>query len=141
MASVALLRRFLWPVIATAALVGPVLAGEPARAAGPAGPVLDSARSRPCVEDPKLMRREHMEFLRHGRDETVRRGIRPVKHSLAGCVDCHANATDGRVLGSDRHFCQGCHTYAAVKLDCFECHASTARQAKTALAEPREVAK
>ena len=68
-----------------------------------------------------------MEFLKHDRDDTVRRGIRTLKHSLAACVDCHANAADNRVLGSERHFCQGCHSYAAVKLDCFDCHADTAR--------------
>lgn len=101
-----------------------------------AGPALDAARSGPCVEDPKLMRRSHMDFLKHDRDDTVRRGIRGVKHSLAACVDCHANAKDGRVLGSERHFCQGCHAFAAVKLDCFDCHASTARPATTASAAP-----
>jgi len=112
-------------------LLGAGMAGEAARAAGP---VLDAARSGPCVQDPKLMRRAHMEFLKHDRDDTVRRGIRPAKHSLAACVDCHASAGDGRVLGTERHFCQGCHTYAAVKVDCFDCHASAARPAATAAA-------
>jgi hypothetical protein len=109
-----------------------------ASAAGPvalaAGPALDAARSGPCVEDPKVMRRSHMDFLKHDRDDTVRKGIRTVKHSLAACVDCHASKADGRVLGSDRHFCQGCHAFAAVKLDCFDCHASTARAATAATA-------
>ncbi|MCW5593020.1 MAG: hypothetical protein KIS74_13045 [Burkholderiales bacterium] len=112
-----------------------LLAGS---AAGPAalaaGPTLDPARSGPCVEDPKVMRRSHMDFLKHDRDDTVRRGIRGVKHSLSACVDCHASKADGRVLGSDRHFCQGCHAFAAVKLDCFDCHASTARTAPAATA-------
>ena len=112
-----------------------LLAGS---AAGPvalaAGPALDAARSGPCVEDPKVMRRSHMDFLKHDRDDTVRRGIRGVKHSLSACVDCHASKADGRVLGSDRHFCQGCHAFAAVKLDCFDCHASTARAAPSATA-------
>jgi len=123
--------RFPWPALAAAILLGGLAAGAATWAAGPS---LDRARAGPCVEDPKVMRRLHMEFLKHDRDDTVRRGIRPVKHSLSACVDCHANASDGRVLGSERHFCQGCHVYAAVKLDCFECHASTARAAKTASA-------
>ncbi|MBL0143991.1 MAG: Hdr-like menaquinol oxidoreductase cytochrome c subunit [Betaproteobacteria bacterium] len=117
-------------IVATLLLSGSAM-GPVASAAGPA---LDPPRSGPCVEDPKLMRRSHMEFLRHDRDDTVRRGIRPVKHSLAACVDCHANAKDGQVLGSEQHFCQGCHSYAAVKPDCFGCHASTARPATTASA-------
>lgn len=99
-----------------------------------AGPALDAARSGPCVEDPKLMRRSHPDFLKHGRDDTVRKGIRGIRHGLSACVDCHASRSDGRVLGSERHFCQGCHTYAAVKVDCFDCHASTARPPATAAA-------
>jgi hypothetical protein len=121
-----------------AALVAMLLAGSAAMGglALAAGPTLDAPRAGPCVEDPKLMRRMHMEFLKHDRDDTVRRGIRTLKHSLSACVDCHANATDNRVLGSEQHFCQGCHSYAAVKLDCFDCHASTARPAtKAAQAE------
>ncbi len=121
----------LRPLFAAALLLAGVAAGEATLAAGPA---LDPARAGPCVEDPKVMRRLHMEFLKHDRDDTVRRGIRPVKHSLSACVDCHASAKDGRVLGTERHFCQGCHTYAAVKLDCFDCHAATARKPVTASA-------
>ena len=87
-------------------------------------PVLDRPSGDKCVEDTSVMRKRHMDFLKHQRDDTVHGGIRGAKHSLAGCVECHANAKDGAVLGSSRHFCQGCHVYAAVKLDCFECHTS-----------------
>ncbi len=99
-----------------------------AAAAGDVPPRLDRARSGPCVEDPKEMRRSHMQLLQHDRDATVRRGVRDRKQSLAGCVDCHASTRDNRVIGSDRHFCQGCHSFAAVKLDCFDCHSSRARE-------------
>lgn len=120
--------------LAAAALL---LAGS---AAGPlasaAGPALDKPRAGPCVEDPKVMRRLHMELLKHDRDGTVRQGIRPARHSLAACVDCHASKSDGKVLGSDTHFCQGCHAYAAVKLDCFDCHTPVARPAATAMGTP-----
>ncbi len=118
---------------AAALLLAGSVAGPPALASGPA---LDAARAGPCVEDPKLMRRSHPDFLKHGRDDTVRKGVRGIRHSLAACVDCHASKADGRVLGSERHFCQGCHTYAAVKVDCFDCHASTARPSATAAAAP-----
>ena len=111
-------------VLAAAALI----AG--AAWAGTRAPVLDAPRGEKCVEDVATMRRSHMEFLRHQRDETVHRGIRGARHSLAGCIECHANAKDGSVLGSPSHFCQGCHAYAAVKLDCFECHASLTRAAQ-----------
>ena len=138
MAVVGILRQGFRPVLVAALLLAGSVAGEGVLAAGP---VLDAARSGPCVEDPLLMRRTHMEFLKHDRDDTVRRGIRTLKHSLAACVDCHANAKDGRVLGSERHFCQGCHSYAAVKLDCFDCHASTARATTAAAAAPAGVAR
>lgn len=108
----------------------------PARA-GDGQPQLERARSGPCVADPRLMRRTHADLLQHDRDATVHRGIRDRRESLAGCVDCHASKADGRVVGSDRHFCQGCHAYAAVKIDCFECHASRARGAVTAKAGAR----
>lgn len=98
-----------------------------------AAPVLDGARSAPCVEDPKVMRLTHMDLLRHGRDETVLRGVRDRRHALTGCVECHAGA-DGKVVGTERHFCQGCHTYTAVKLDCFECHSAQAGGSRKGIA-------
>ena len=98
--------------------------------AGARAPALDAPRGDKCVEDAATMRRSHMDFLKHQRDDTVHRGIRGARHSLAGCIECHANPKDGAVLGSPTHFCQGCHEYAAVKLDCFECHASRTRAAQ-----------
>ena len=87
-------------------------------------PQLDVGKGGQCVEEPKEMRKIHMNLLKHQRDETVHKGIRGQKHSLADCVECHASKKTNNVLGNDEAFCQGCHTYAAVKLDCFECHTS-----------------
>jgi hypothetical protein len=75
------------------------------------------------VEATEVMRRDHMKLLLHQRDRTMREGIRTRQHSLAGCVECHASKKTGSVLG-EGGFCQGCHSYAGVKLDCFECHAA-----------------
>jgi len=100
-----------------------------------AGPtiVIDKARAgERCVEDTNFMRKNHMKLLLHQRDETMHKGIRTEKHSLKKCVSCHASAKDDRVVGSDEHFCQSCHTYAAVKLDCWECHATKAKPAQAA---------
>jgi len=87
-------------------------------------PHLDIGKGGQCVEDPKLMRKIHMDLLKHQRDETMRKGIRGQKYSLAECVECHASQKTNSVLGSNEAFCQGCHVYAAVKLDCFECHSN-----------------
>lgn len=87
-------------------------------------PKLDIGKGGQCVNDPKFMRKNHMKMIVHQREETMRQGIRGGKYSLAECVNCHASKTDNSVLGSDEHFCQGCHEYAAVEIDCFECHSS-----------------
>ena len=92
--------------------------------AGPDGPKLDIGKGGQCVEDPKFMRSNHMKLIVHQRDLTVRQGIRGSKYDLTNCVDCHASKANHSVLGSDQNFCQGCHRYAAVKIDCFECHSS-----------------
>ena len=36
------------------------------------------------------MRRNHMDDLKHQRNDTMRKGIRTTKYSLQKCVDCHA---------------------------------------------------
>ena len=95
-----------------------------------AKPVVVIERPGQCVEDTALMRRDHMNFLAHQRDRTVREGVRTKSHSLSGCIDCHASAKTGSVLGAEG-FCQSCHAYAGVRLDCFECHA--AKPARAAL--------
>lgn len=74
-----------------------------------------------CVEPTDVMRRGHMDFILHQRDETMHRGIRTSKHSLKNCVNCHADPVTGSVLGKDG-FCASCHAYAAVSIDCFGCH-------------------
>jgi hypothetical protein len=88
-------------------------------------PVIERAiKGERCVEDTAPMRRNHMRYLEHQRDATVHGGIRGAKHSLKGCVDCHASARTGSVAAAKTDFCASCHVYAAVKIDCFECHAS-----------------
>ena len=79
-----------------------------------------------CVEPVDIMRREHMNFLLHQRDATVLNGERDGKHSLVGCMDCHnpADSAEAAIRYPDpQHFCAGCHLYASVQIDCFECHA------------------
>ena len=86
-------------------------------------PVIDIANPGKCVEDTATMRREHPDMLKHQRDLTMHEGIRTKKHSLKECVECHASAKTGSVLGA-KGFCQSCHDYASVRIDCFSCHAS-----------------
>lgn len=83
-----------------------------------------------CVAPASEMRRDHMKMLFHQRDRTVRQGNREPRFSLKGCVECHADRDTGSVLGKEG-FCSSCHVYAAVKIDCFECH-SAVRQTGSA---------
>ncbi len=80
-----------------------------------------------CVEDPDWMRTNHFETILHQRDETVIHGIRTTKHSLKNCIECHitpnAEGKYARYSNSEQHFCASCHTYTAVSIDCFQCHA------------------
>lgn len=94
-----------------------------------------------CVEDTEYMKRNHMKLILHERTLTVHEGIRTKKYSLKNCIYCHATPTKENpavrsVLG-DGHFCQSCHAYNAVKIDCFECHSSKpSREAALPLARP-----
>lgn len=87
-------------------------------------PVIEVARGGQCVGDPAFMRRNHMSLLKHQRDDTLRGGVRTGQHSLKACIGCHASQSTGSVNAGSTNFCQSCHAYAAVKIDCFECHTS-----------------
>ena len=78
-----------------------------------------------CVRDVTDMRKNHMDYIMHQRDDTTRRGIRTKQDSLAGCIGCHVSKDEhGKYanVGDDKHFCSACHNYAAVSIDCFDCH-------------------
>jgi len=98
-----------------------ILAAALAVAAHADAPKFKIERGESCVAPVEEMRRDHMKMLFHQRDRTMREGVRTTRFSLKGCVDCHAGRASGSVLGKDG-FCSSCHEYAAVKIDCFECH-------------------
>lgn len=114
---ISLLTTAMLPLLAASAAVGePSWPPKPARGQG-----------EKCVADTDWMRRNHMTVLMHQRDDTVHDGIRTKRFSLRGCIACHAvKGTDGKpvTVASPQHFCRTCHDYAAVRMDCFECHAS-----------------
>ncbi|HIA08003.1 MAG TPA: sulfur reduction protein DsrJ [Chromatiaceae bacterium] len=86
-----------------------------------------------CVEPTADMRKNHMEYLFHQRDITLREGVRTKQHSLAECVACHVKKDDAGELANingDGQFCQSCHNFASVSIDCFQCHAAVPREPK-----------
>ena len=112
-----------WGTVAAAPATAPATGRTPL-------PVVEPAKAgTQCVEVPATMRRSHMDFLKHQRDDTVHKGIRGAKHSLKGCVDCHASRQTGSVAAAPGDFCVSCHSYTAVKIDCFECHTGKAQAA------------
>ena len=99
-------------------------------------PVITIENPGECVAPPEVIRRTHMDLLKHQRDKTLREGQRGAKISLNGCIECHASKRNASVLGSNENFCQGCHAYVAVKLDCFECHQPRTGMIKAAGVKP-----
>lgn len=102
--------------LAAILLLAPVFA-----TAGVPKPTIKIENPGQCIAPVAEMRVNHMEMLKHSRDRTLRQGIRGEKASLNACIDCHASKTTGSVLGKDG-FCESCHAYAAVKVDCWQCH-------------------
>lgn len=95
------------------------------------GPVVPKAKAKAtaengCVAPIADMRKNHMEKLLHQRDDTLREGVRTKQYSLAECINCHVSENKETGItpsfGDDKHFCSSCHNYAAVKVDCFQCH-------------------
>ncbi len=84
-------------------------------------PTIRIEKGDACVAPVERMRRDHMTMLLEQRDRTMHQGVRTPRFSLKGCVDCHADAKTGSVLGKEG-FCSSCHAYASVRIDCFECH-------------------
>ncbi len=85
-----------------------------------------------CVEPIEVMRKQHFEFVLDHRDKTVIDGIRTKKHSLIECIDCHITANaqgEYARYSQDTHFCASCHEFAAVNIDCFQCHSDRPEEA------------
>jgi len=110
--------------------------------AGASAPVVPTGKGEQCVEPTADMRKNHMEYLLHQRDKTMHQGIRTKQHSLKECINCHvqANKTGDypsvHGANSEQHFCDSCHSYAAVKIDCFECHADRPESTSAKGAKP-----
>lgn len=75
-----------------------------------------------CVESAEWMKANHMKLLDQWRHSVVREQDRSYtstsgkvfnKSLSKTCLNCHSNKTE---------FCDSCHTYASVKLNCFGCH-------------------
>lgn len=110
-----------------AAVLGVVLLSVSAAAISGSAVVEGSkaAGMESCVAPTDDMRRNHMDYLKHSRDETVHGGVRGTKYKLADCVGCHASKGkmgESIPVNAEHQFCSSCHDYAAVNITCFQCH-------------------
>jgi len=125
-------RRWLLPSLLLLTLSAAVSAEVPQ-------PVVPKPlKGEQCVEPVDDMRRNHMAYLKHDRNLTMREGIRGVKHSLKACLDCHVPPapTAASPQSLSDHFCLNCHRYAAVTIDCFDCHATQPERDESAALAP-----
>lgn len=119
--------KFYWHTFLLALPLSVALVGNTASADVPRPSVPEAVKGEQCVEDTDFMRKNHMDLLQHQRDETMHKGIRTKKHSLKECFTCHiVKDADNKpvTVKNPKHFCRECHDYAAVKVDCFQCHTS-----------------
>ena len=113
-------------ILVTGLLLGMVMPGYAGDSLLPEIPEAQDRYSdtQGCVEPTADMRKNHMEYILHQRDETMHRGVRTKQYSLVECINCHvSDAPEAPRVSSQEHFCNSCHTYAAVSIDCFQCHA------------------
>lgn len=115
------------------ATVAVLLVGSTAVFAGTPVPILpEPVKSavegeKSCVLPEDEMRRVHMDMLKHQRDDTMHEGIRTTRYSLKECIACHVSKNEAGEkvsVKSREHFCNACHAYTGVTLDCWDCHAS-----------------
>ncbi|MEN8174474.1 MAG: sulfur reduction protein DsrJ [Pseudomonadota bacterium] len=128
MSIAATVKGIAWSTLAMLMMVtGTVQADPEWRQNGTSEAAAMAREGGQCVRETNWMRRYHMELLDHDRDLTVIQGVRDVDGSISGCVSCHANKdTRGHAVAvnGDDQFCAGCHDFAGVTLDCFQCHAT-----------------
>ncbi len=120
------LRRWVWAGLL--ALLVPGLAAAATPLPKIPKPRAKFSATQDCVQPIPEMRRNHMKYILHHRDETMHQGIRTTRYSLKACINCHVQKDpktgEYPSIETKDHFCNSCHSYAAVHIDCFQCHST-----------------
>ncbi len=101
-------------------------------------PAIPAAKGAHCVRPTRWMLKYHMKLLMQLRYEAVHEGIRHKDESLPGCMSCHVSRLpDGKYpsVTSKKFFCNACHDYVGVRIDCFSCHTNRPDAAYRAMQE------
>jgi hypothetical protein len=93
-----------------------------------------------CVEPEDDMKKNHMNYILHQRDETMHEGIRTKKYSLKECINCHIPEDSTARFGDSQHFCSSCHNFVGVSIDCFQCHMDRPMDKKASGENPHNAA-
>ena len=123
------------------ALLLALIAAVPAAAGRVPMPRIPPAKGAHCVRPVAWMRRNHMKLLMQLRYAAVHEGIRHQRESLPGCMNCHVSKlADGRYpsVNSPKFFCNACHDYVGVRIDCFSCHTNRPDAAFASVAQADE---
>ena len=102
-----------------------LVAAAPAAAGRVPMPKIPAAKGAHCVRPVAWMLKNHMKLLMRLRYQAVHEGIRHRRETLPGCMNCHVSKlADGRYpsVHSRKFFCNACHEYVGVRIDCFSCH-------------------
>ena len=104
-------------LLVTGLLLGVVMPGHAGDSLLPEIPAAQARYSdtQGCVEPTAEMRRNHMNYILHQRDETMHRGIRTKQYSLVECINCHVSDAAGCTARQQRaaflqqlpHLCGG----------------------------------
>jgi hypothetical protein len=93
-------------------------------------PVINAMTNKQCVKPAQYMAANHMTMLNTWRDDVVRNndrtlgeidGVMYEKSLQNTCLKCHSNVNE---------FCNKCHSYASVKVYCWDCHIARETSAK-----------
>ena len=119
-------RIIIFLAVCLCVALAPILANMGRVSARPSSaldtPEIHNLKVRQCIEPTDFMRVNHMlllkewrnEFVRSGKTEYTNSGGQVYEMSLEnGCFSCHSNRSA---------FCDSCHIYVAVDLNCWDCH-------------------
>lgn len=122
------------------AMLAALLVALPAVAGRVPMPKIPAAKGAHCVRPREWMRKNHMTLLMQLRYAAVHEGIRHGRESLPGCMNCHVSRlANGKYpsVRSRKFFCNACHSYVGVRIDCFSCHSNRPDAAERSAAETR----
>ncbi len=83
-----------------------------------------------CVESTDYMKSSHMKLLQQWRDDVVRNGQNDFISSNGQAIPMSLDDTCLNCHTDKEAFCDSCHSYSGVTMDCWDCHGTNSPDAK-----------